>query len=76
MRERIASQIEVHKGRPQAELFRQLELAVVRSDSAVFQCMKLDGVKPSDGLYEKIKAILIAEDVRDADREPFRTVPD
>ena len=62
MREKITSQIEVHKDRPQAGLFRMLELAIIRSDSAVFRSAELVGVKPSDGLYEKIKTILVATD--------------
>ena len=65
MREKIAAQIEVHKGRPQAGLFRMLELAIVQNDSAVFRSAELVGVKPSDGLYEKIKAILVATDELD-----------
>jgi hypothetical protein len=62
MREKIAWQRKAHNGRPQLGLFNMLELAIVRSDSAVFRCVDLMGVKPSDGLYEKIKAILVAED--------------
>lgn len=69
IREKIASQIEVHKNRPQAGLFRMLELAIVRSDSAVFRSAELAGVKPSDGLYEKIKAILVVEDELDPKSE-------
>lgn len=65
MREKIAFQIEVHKDRPQAGLFRMLELAIIRSDSAVFRSAELVGVKPSDGLYENIKAVLVATDELD-----------
>lgn len=61
IRERISSQIEVHKSRPEAALFKALELAIIRSDSAVFRTAELFGIKPSSGLYGKIAAILVAE---------------
>lgn len=61
-RKKISSQIKAHNGRPQLGLFKMLEVAIVRSDSAVFRSVELVGVKPSEGLYEKIKAILVAED--------------
>ena len=43
----------------QRGLLRKLELSVVRSDKALFDTAKLIGVKPSDGLYKRIKAILV-----------------
>lgn len=69
LRQKIASQLELHKDRPQAGLFRMLELAVVRSDSAVFRSAELVGFKPSNGLYYKIKEILVAEDGLDPKSE-------
>ena len=69
LRERITSQIAVHKNRPQAGLLKMLELTLVRSDSAVFRSADLVGVKPSDGLYTKVKAILVVEDELDPNSE-------
>lgn len=69
MRQKVASQLKAHHDRPQAGLFRMLELAIVRSDSAVLRATKLVGLKPSDGLYEKIKEILVAEDNLDPKSE-------
>jgi len=39
-----------------------LELAIVRSDTSLVRLADLVGMKPSDGLYEKMKLILVEED--------------
>ena len=41
----------------QRGLLKKLELSVVRSDKALRDTAKLIGVKPSDGLYKRIKEI-------------------
>ena len=69
VRQKVVSQLKAHHDRPQAGLFRMLELAIVRSDSAVLRTSALVGLKPSDGLYEKIKEILVAEDNLDPKSE-------
>lgn len=72
MRQKIASQLNNHKNRPQIGLFRMLELAIVRSDWVVFRTVELVGVKPSNGLYEKIKEILVTEDNLDPNSELWK----
>jgi hypothetical protein len=62
LRHKITAQIDSHKDRPQQKLFKMLELAIIRSDKSLFQLAALVGMKPSEGLYEKIKSILVDED--------------
>ena len=62
LRQKIAAQIEAHKNRPQQELFRMLELAIVRSDKSLFRLVDIVGVNPSHGLYEQIMKIIVDED--------------
>lgn len=41
------------------ELLKKLEIIIVSSDEALFETRQLFGLKPSDGLFEKISGILI-----------------
>jgi len=61
-RQKICAQIEAHQNKPQQKLFKMLELAIVRSDTSLVRLADLVGMKPSDGLYEKMKLILVEED--------------
>lgn len=53
----------------QRGLLRKLELSVVRSNKALFDTAKLIGVKPSDGLYKRIKVILVEAENLDPESE-------
>lgn len=71
LRMKIAAQIEAHKDRPQQKLFKMLELAIVRSDTSLFRLADIVGVKPSQGLYAKIKCIIVDEDSQLDSKSPL-----
>ena len=58
--------------KPQRGLLKKLELAIIRSDSALMDTARLVGVKPSCGLYTKIKEILVVEEDLDPHTDLWR----
>ncbi len=72
LHQKIALQIQLHRNKPQRGLFLKLDLAVARSDSAMFRASELVGVKPSAGLYERIKEILVTEEDLDPNSELWK----
>lgn len=71
LRLKIVAQIQAHKDRPQQKLFKLLELAIVRSDTALFRLADIVGVKPSQGLYAKVKKIIVDEDSQLDSKSPL-----
>lgn len=72
MRLRIVNLMHSPACKRQHGLLRKLELAVVRSDKALLDTVKLVGVRPSEGLYIRIKDILIEAENLDPDSDLWR----
>lgn len=72
IRLKIAAHIDSLGDKPQRGLLKKLELAIIRSDSALMDTARLVGVKPSCGLYTKIKEILVVEENLDPHTDLWR----
>ncbi|NML85775.1 hypothetical protein [Polaromonas sp.] len=69
---RIVTLIDSPGAKRQRKLLRMLELAVIRSDKALLDAVKLVGVTPSGGLYKQIKEILVEAEGLDPDSDLWR----
>lgn len=72
IRLRIVNLMESPGAMRQRGLLRKLELSVVGSDKALRDTAKLIGVKPSGGLYKRIKEILVETEGLDPDSDLWR----
>lgn len=72
IRSRIVNLMNSPGATRQRGLLRKLELSVVGSDKALLDTAKLIGVKPSSGLYKRIKEILVETEGLDPDSDLWR----